>query len=243
MARRKKSASAATEDTSCAVSDVLTEDYSTNQSINQGFMDLVEVDPVEPPNPKDVKGKYWCFVLYPDSAPPDWREILNSSGLAWAMSPLHAFDLNADGGKKKGHYHVIIIWQATTTYKAVKSFTQGKLCGTVPQVLHSPLGYYRYFTHKDNPEKYQYDERDIESGNGFDIADYAKMTKKQRVEMHYAISQMIMDNNIDNYRDAVAMCMALGFDEYEMITSHTMHFSGLCKSIGYKLQMEARDYR
>lgn len=209
-----------------------------NQEKEESYMDFTEEDPVEPDCPAEVKGKYWCFVLYPESAPANWQEILNKSGLAWAMSPLHEHDLNADGSKKKAHYHVIIIWKATTTYNAVKKFTHGTLNATVPQLLHSPLGYYRYFTHKDNPEKYQYSENEILSGNGFDIADYAKMTKQQKLEMHMSISQMILDNKITSYAEAVMMCMSLGFDEYEMITTHTIHFTNLCKSVTFAMNKD-----
>lgn len=243
MAKSKKSAPVAAGST--LEKPLSIADYSKEILKNQGisdeneedgkekFLDFTEEDPVEPINPKDVKGKYWCFVLYPESAPANWREILNRSGLGWAVSPLHECDLNADGGKKKSHYHLIIIWQATTTYQAVKKFTHDTLMSTVPQVLHSPLGYYRYFTHADNPEKYQYDESEIECGNGFDIADFAKLTKKQKLEMHMKISQMILDNGIGRYDQAVEMCMGMGFDEYEMLTSHTIHFTNLCKSVAY----------
>lgn len=200
----------------------------------QGFLDLVEEDPVEPDNPKEVRGKYWCFVLYPDSAPENWAEILNRSGLAWAVSPLHDGDMNADGTKKKPHYHVIIIWLASTTYNAVKQFTQGKLNATIPQVLHSPCGYYRYFTHKDNPEKFQYDDCEIITGNGFDVSDYVKLTKQQKLELHAKLTQLLQDNHIWSYSEACTVAMSLGWDEYECLTTHTIHFTALCKAIKYE---------
>lgn len=218
-------------------------DDTTKNLINQAetFADYREEDPVEPENPKEVTGKYWCFVLYPESAPENWQELLNRSGLPWAVSPLHENDLNADNSKKKAHYHVIIIWANSTTYNAVKKFTQGTLNGTVPQVLHSPLGYYRYFTHEDNPEKYQYDKADIQSGNGFDIADYAKMTKQQKLELHMKLSELILEHGIYSYAEAVQMAMSMGFDEYEMVTSHTIHFTNLCKSVGYAKRKELEE--
>ena len=242
MARRKKEPDAlAGANGSIDEFDVLLSkcDDTTKTLINQGksdFRDYREEDPVEPENPKETKGKYWCFILYPDSAPENWREILNQSGMPWSASPLHEFDLNADGGKKKAHYHMIIVWQNSTTYSAVKKFTHGKLCGTVPMLLQNPLGYYRYFTHADNPEKYQYDAAGITSGNGFDISDFAKMTRQQKLEMHMRLTQMILDENIRDYSEAVKMAMSLGFDEYEMVVSHTMHFTGLCKSVDYQIK-------
>lgn len=241
MAEKKPSDVGTSNGLSSNINSSSTINSTTKSLINQEesedvtYKDFTEEDPVEPSNPKGVTGKYWCFVLYPESAPKNWQELLNKSGLAWAMSPLHEHDLNADGSKKKAHYHVIIIWKASTTYNAVKTFTQGTMKATVPQVLHSPLGYYRYFTHKDNPEKYQYPENEILSGNGFDIADYAKMTKQQKLEMHMSISRMILDNRITSYAEAVMMCMSLGFDEYEMITSHTIHFTNLCKSVTFAM--------
>lgn len=244
MQNNKKSASAATEST---LKESLSSNYHSKKTlVNQDdfeeskevFADLTEEDPVEPESPKEVKGKYWCFVLYPESAPENWREVLNRSGLAWAVSPLHECDLNADGSKKKAHYHVIVVWLASTTYNAVKKFTHETLSATVPQVLHSPLGYYRYFTHQDNPEKYQYSADGIEAGNGFDIADYAKLTKQQKLEMHMKISKMILEKRIGRYDQAVEMCMCLGFDEYEMLTSHTIHFTNLCKSVQYGVRMD-----
>src|SRR5699024_12578625 len=45
-------------------------------------------DPAPPPgaktipaNKKDVKKRNWWFVLYPESAPPDWRDRLRATGL------------------------------------------------------------------------------------------------------------------------------------------------------------------
>lgn len=217
-------------------------DNSTTKSLkNQDYMDFTEEDPVEPPDPKSVTGKFWCFIVYPDSAPENWIEILNRSGLCWAMSPLHEHDLNADGSKKKPHYHVIIIWRASTTYNAVKRFTHVTLNATVPQVLQSPIGYYRYFTHEDNPEKYQYNKVEIRSGNGFDIADYAKMTKQQMLEMHQKLTQMIIDNSVWLYADACEMAMSLGWDEYECVTKNTIHFTALCKSVRYKCRKESEN--
>lgn len=66
--------------------------------------------------------------------------------------------------------------------------------------------------------------------------DYAKMTKQQKLEMHMSISQMILDNKITSYAEAVMMCVSLGFDEYEMITTHTIHFTNLCKSVTFAIK-------
>ena len=56
---------------------------------------------------KNVKKRNWAFVLYPESAPVDWRDLLQKTGLQCAVSPLHDRDLNPDGEPKKAHFHVL----------------------------------------------------------------------------------------------------------------------------------------
>ena len=58
---------------------------------------------------KNVKKRNWAFVLYPESAPADWKEQLQLSGLMGAISPLHDKDINPTGGPKKAHYHVVLV--------------------------------------------------------------------------------------------------------------------------------------
>ena len=117
----------------------------------------------------NTKKRQWAFVCYPESLPPDWIEILKQSGLQCAISPLHDKDINPDNTPKKPHYHVILVYAGPTTYNNVATFT-ASINGTIPQPLEQVRGYYRYLTHKDNPEKAQYDEKDIITLNGFGLA-------------------------------------------------------------------------
>lgn len=147
---------------------------------------------------RDVKKRYWAMVLYPDSAPSDWRDKLQKTGIQCAISPLHDKDLNADNTPKKAHYHIILAYEGPTTYSNVN-----KLCESLNQPIPQPLeqlrGYYRYFVHKDNPEKYQYDEWKITTLNGFDVSNYLDLTNTQIVAILKQITQFIDDNNITEY--------------------------------------------
>lgn len=37
---------------------------------------------------KNIKKRNWAFVLYPESAPADWREQLQKTGLAMCNQPI-----------------------------------------------------------------------------------------------------------------------------------------------------------
>ena len=133
-----------------------------------------------------IKKRNWTFVLYPESAPKDWMEQIKLSGLLAAVSPLHDKDVNPTGEAKKAHHHILLVYSGPTTYNAVAKFT-ASLNATIPQALESVRGMYRYFSHKDNPEKYQYPEEDIIALNGFNIADLVELTKSEVNELKMKI--------------------------------------------------------
>ena len=120
-----------------------------------------------------IKKRNWCFVVWPDSAPENWRDILQQTGNLFAISPLHDSDINPDNTLKKPHYHVIMNYEGPTTYNNALNVAKLVNANTI-QPLEQIRGYYRYFTHKDNPEKFQYSEKDITTINGFDINNYLK---------------------------------------------------------------------
>ncbi|WP_219811197.1 Rep family protein, partial [Campylobacter concisus] len=78
----------------------------------------------------------------------------------------------------KAHYHFIICYVVPTSFNVVKRLND-KLNAPIPIALEQIRGYYRYFTHKDNPEKHQYDESEIKCLNGFKISDYVELTRSE----------------------------------------------------------------
>lgn len=187
---------------------------------------------------ENVKKRNWAFVLYPESAPADWREQLTKSGIQAAVSPLHDRDLNADGEPKKPHYHVILVYGNPTTYNNVKSFTNGKLGQTVPQPLEQVRGYYRYLTHEDNPEKEQYSKSDIQLINGFDIRDFVEMTKSEVTRYKRELLDFIRDNNLIEYSDLLDILLDGGeatADLFEVASNHTLFLTKYIASRRYKI--------
>jgi hypothetical protein len=166
-------------------------------------------------NSTNAKKRNWGFVVYPESAPNNWIDKLKQKGLKCAISPLHDKDINpASEEDKKAHWHVIACWEGPTTFSVVKSLTD-ELKAPIPQPLESVKGYYRYFTHKDNPEKYQYDEKEIKEINGFSIVDYVEMTKSELNIIKRKLQSLIREREIIEYADL----MDYLYDE-EMLTEH-----------------------
>lgn len=148
-----------------------------------------------------MKGRNWAFLMYPESMPSDWFDKLERTGLPFAISPLHDKDINPTGELKKPHYHVICQYANTTTQKNVKENVCDLVNGTLPIKLENIKGMYRYHIHYENPEKYQYDDRDRTFINGFDVGSVDALTETEIDKISNEILQYIDDNNITEYCD------------------------------------------
>lgn len=173
-----------------------------------------------------LKGRHFSFVVYPESAPRDWIEQLKKRGLAFVVSPLHDKDVNPDGTPKKAHYHVIVSWGNTTTYRAAKGLCVLLNCPQ-PQLLKSCNGMYRYLTHKDNPEKFQYKEQPT-CYNGWvrplDNADVANIKRE--------IWQTVYVRDCQEYGELLMICEQLGPEYFEVASRNTLFFKSVCD--GYR---------
>lgn len=180
---------------------------------------------------KEVKKREWTFLIYPESAPQDWRDNIRQRGLIAAASPLHDRDINADGTPKKPHHHIIVVYDGPTTYSNVLKLSQGELNGTIPKPLDSPRGMYTYFTHEDNPEKAQYNKSDIEHFNGFNITDLCMLKASEIQAIKLAVLDFIDDNDIIEYADLVKYLRAADLrDEAWVAMDNTFFFNSYISS-------------
>ena len=186
---------------------------------------------------KSIKKRNWAFVLYPESAPTDWIEQLQMTGIALAISPLHNSDLDPTGEQKKEHYHIILSYDGPTSYNVIKQLTD-RLNQPIPQALEQVRGYYRYLTHKGNPEKFQYDENDIRTMNGFNISNFVELTKSEVNKYKYDIQKLIKDNLIIEYSELMDILSDQNFGLWEVASNHTLFFDRYITSLRNKLKTE-----
>ena len=188
-----------------------------------------------------LKKRNWGGVVYPESAPDDWKEILKLKGISFAVSPLHDKDVNPTGELKKAHYHIILSFTGPTTDKTVKQIMD-ELNQPLPIPLESVRGYYRYFTHQDNPEKYQYDKREIELYNGFDVTDV--INSFEVFQSLKEIQILILENDIYEYSDLLDYLMENDFMElWNVATTHTLFLNTYITSKRNKYQKKLAELR
>ena len=190
---------------------------------------------------KNFEKRNWAFVVYPESAPSDWIEQLQQCGVVGAISPLHDKDLNATGEPKKAHWHVIVTYEGPTAQSVVERLTE-RLNAPKPIPLEQVRGYYRYLTHKDNPEKAQYDEKDIQTLNGFNIRDFVEMTKSEVNAKIRIIQKMIRELDFLEYADLLDYLQDNDelADEYDVAINHTILLNTYIKSRRYKREPKSR---
>lgn len=187
---------------------------------------------------KNIKKRNWAFVLWPDSAPSNWYDILQESGLLFAISPLHDSDLNPDNSLKKPHYHIIMVFDGPTTFNNALNVAKRVNANTV-QPLEQIRGYYRYFTHKDNPEKYQYSDNDITTINGFNINNYIELTYTEVNKLLLEIQYLIREKHILEYSDLLDFLDLNGLKEmWDVAIHHTLLLDKYISSRRYKTKQE-----
>ena len=191
---------------------------------------------------KRITGRSWAFVMYPESMPEDWKDRVVEMGIPMAVSPLHDKDINPTGEEKKPHYHVIVYYENPTTFNSVKTNVCDRLNATIPIKLESMRGMYRYHLHLDNPEKYQYDDRDRTFLNGFDIDFANKLTKTEINKRIREIHTFINDNDIREYIDLLDILKENEMIElYDIAISNTMLFKALLDSRRNKMKLPIID--
>lgn len=177
-----------------------------------------------------LKGRDWASVVYPESVNIDWLNILQETKLQIAISPLHDKDLNPDKTPKKPHWHILIRYEGPTTLNKVKELCD-KIGATRPIKIDSARGMYRYHIHLDNPEKYQYDDRDRILLNGFNTDNLDNFTEAEFDRMENDIIDIIEEYNITEYYQLIMLLKVKEFSNLlKVAKKRTIMLNSLIKS-------------
>lgn len=144
------------------------------------------------------RNRGFAFVIYPESAPENWRSIIDDFHVQWAESPLHEFDVEPTGEIKKPHWHIVLNFDSVKSIDQVKRLIE-PLHGTIPIALNSVRGMVRYFAHLDNPEKYQYPVDQIIGHGGMDVADLLRLSASARYAVIRKMCEYVKDYGVTEF--------------------------------------------
>lgn len=174
-----------------------------------------------------TKSKYFCAILYPDSSTYDIDKLIKSLAeehLTFAVSPIHNRDVEEDGSIKKAHFHLLLAYSSATTLNNIRGWFFA--CGMPESDLHSVrvcasgVGYYRYLTHKDNPEKAQYNENDISVFNDSDeLFKKFAFSESDKIDKLVRIFQLVDELDTISFHTLVNYLMYNERDLFKLITS------------------------
>ena len=152
---------------------------------------------------KEKRSNKWAFLLYQDSAPENYLDILEQLHIPFVLSPWHDKDVNKETGEfKKAHKHGAFFFDSLKSYSQVSELLTEKLNAPAHvEPVMSPKGMYDYFTHAENPDKTLYNIEDIESGCGFELDQFLlEQDSNQYLE---TVIDAITDNDLTEFEDLV----------------------------------------
>lgn len=182
----------------------------------------------------------FATIIYPDSSPDNWQELLSDMFIPAFISPLHDRDINPTGEPKKPHYHVIIMFDSVKTVEQAREVFE-LIGGVGCEKVNSIRGYSRYLCHLDNPDKVQYNQSDVRSLCG---ADYSA-TIGLVTDKYKAIGEMIdycSENNVTSYSRLLEYSRVERFDWFRILCdSGTLVMREYLKSREWTIRSEVYD--
>lgn len=162
-----------------------------------------------------VRTRNYATVVYPESAPEGWMDMLSSFFVPAFISPLHDKDVNPGGELKKPHYHVIIMFDSVKTSEQAQEVFSA-INGVGCERVNSIRGYARYLCHLDNPEKAQYPIDGVRSLCGADYSGIIGLA----IDKYKAVGEMIdfcEENNIVSYSELLIYARIHRFDWFRVL--------------------------
>lgn len=141
----------------------------------------------------------YATVVYPESAPENWRNIIAESKIPVFISPLHDKDVNPTGEQKKPHYHVMAMYESVKKDEQAREFFES-FGGVGCETINSIRGYARYLCHLDNPEKAQYSIDDVTAYGGADYI-HAIGTAGDKAKAIKEMIEYIEQNDIESFAE------------------------------------------
>ena len=152
---------------------------------------------------KDKRSNKWAFLIYQESAPKNYLDVLEEMHIPFVLSPWHDKDVNKEtGGFKKAHKHGVLFFESLKSYTQVSELLTERLnTPSHVEVVMSPKGMYDYFIHAENPDKTLYNMDEIESGCGFDLDQF--LVSNNNDQFLSTVIDIIEEHNFTEFNNLV----------------------------------------
>lgn len=190
---------------------------------------------------KEKRSNKWAFLLYQESAPDNYLEVLEELHIPFVLSPWHDKDVNKETGEfKKAHKHGALFFESLKSYSQVSELLTKHLnTPSHVEVIMSPKGMYDYFIHAENPEKTLYNIEDIESGCGFDLE---KFLIENNTGLFLAtVIDVIIENDFTEFEDLVEYSRYNDNSLLGLIIERTYFFTKFLDSRRYNPQKNRKN--
>lgn len=147
-----------------------------------------------------AKSRVWGFILYPESVPDDWQDILRSTHVPIVVSPLHESDVESDGTAKKPHWHCSLNFDGPASMNCALDVLK-PLGITYVEQIRNTRSYNRYMCHLDDEDKAPYSPDDVLLLNGARYCITPDLTRDDRQRILNEILEFVEDVNFTEFCD------------------------------------------
>ncbi len=191
--------------------------------------------------PLTKRSNKWAFLLYKESAPENYLDILEEMQVPYILSPWHDQDVDKKTGELlKAHKHGALFFDSLKSYTQVSELlTENLNTPKKVQIVLSPKGMLDYFTHAQNPDKTPYNAEDIESGAGFDLDQF--LVEQQSGRFINEVIDLINDYNFTEFQDLVIYARHNDPRLLTLIMNRTYFFTKFIESKRYRASRHIKD--
>lgn len=158
------------------------------------------------------KGRVFTFIVYPESAPSEYENMLYNEQFNVAISPLH----EPDAEYTKPHKHVVVSFSGPKDIIELNEYLRNKYNSTYIFKVADTRKMIRYLIHQDNPEKQQ-NFKDKLIAN-YDVRQY--LSNETYIQ---DIVNMIDANDLHNFSDLIKIYKD-NFNVLEKISKNAYFF-------------------
>lgn len=189
---------------------------------------------------KEKRSNKWAFLLYQESAPENYLDILEEMHIPFVLSPWHDKDINKETGEfKKAHKHGVLFFESLKSYTQVSELLTEKLnTPSHVEVVMSPRGMYDYFIHAENPNKTLYNIDEIESGCGFELEQF--LITNNNEEYLSTVIDIIEERNFTEFNNLVRYARVENPSLLNLIIDKTYFFAKYLDSRRHSSHIERR---